>query len=440
MGEEHAQHRAVDALTGLGLRDELEHQGTTLLADAVRLGHHPLLLLVDLDSFKHLNDSAGHHVGDQVLILAARRLREAFGPDDVLVRLGGDEFAVLTAESTASAPGAVAERVLACFDPAFDIDDLRLSVQVSIGIAAFPTDGDTVADLVVAADQAMYQVKEAGSARWQVGLHQPWPAGWTDNLLRGLSGDRVAEQIEVHYLPQVDLVTGQVCGFDSAVRWRHPEHGLLPARTFVPLAARAGLLAPITTAVIATALDAAPRLQQLAPGSPLALSVTRRHLLGVDLVPQLLGALHARELTPDHLLLKISEPLTRSRSAPQPVFAQLADHGVGVTIRGYGQAWSSLTALWENPAVKEVKLAPELVRDLPTDPRTRTLVRALTCGAGALDLRVVAEGTTTAAAVRALGDLGCRIVQGPEVSAALPIEDVEAWCARRTPISSDELV
>lgn len=429
---DHADAR--DALTGLGLRGDLVRRGPELLREAARLGARALLLVVDLDNFKHLNDSAGHHVGDQVLVQAAQRLGAAIGPGDVLVRLGGDEFAVLTAPSLDSLPpAALAEQVLRCFEAHFTVDELRLSVQASVGVATFPEDGDSVATLSLAADQAMYAAKESGTTRWRAASHDDaHPAGWSARLVEDLHDPRSPEQMEVHYQPQVDSATGQVCGFDALVRWEHPEHGLIPASALVPLAARTGLLGPITAAVVRKALDAVPLLQRHAPGSPVSISVTRRHLLGEGLAEQLLGEIELRGLSARDVLLKISEPLTRSRSSPQPVFEQLAEHDLGVTIRGYGRAWSSLTALSLNPAVREVKIAPDLARTVITDPRANRLVRALANGARELGLRVAAEGVEHAETAQVLGDLGCHSTQGFWVSPALPLDEVVEWCRQRS--------
>ncbi len=405
-----------------------------MLRTAASRRSHPSLLIVDLDSFKHLNDSAGHHVGDQVLLQAAQRLRAAVGPEDVLVRLGGDEFAVLTDPGRDSlhpaAPTAtLAERVLGCFDRHFDVDELQLSVQASVGVASFPEDGDTIAALCLAADQAMYEAKESGTVRWRAASSDAaWPAGWSARMVADLSDPRSSEQMKVHYQPQVDTRTGQVCGFDALVRWEHPEYGLIPASAFVPLAARSGLLAPIADVVLAQALDAVPLLQRHAPGSAVSISMTRRHLLGRGLVEQLTDALEQRGLSPSDLLLKISEPLTRSRSTPQPVFEELAARDIGVTIRGYGRAWSSLTALWLNPAVREVKIAPDLARAVTTDPQAHRLVRALTQGARELGLRVAAEGVERSETALALSEIGCDATQGFWVCPALPLADAVEWC------------
>ncbi len=425
--------RDRDALTGLGLRGELEHQGARTLEEAGRAGHSVALLLVDLDSFKHLNDSAGHHVGDQVLVEAAARLRRAFGPDDLLVRLGGDEFAVLTGpDRGAESPADLAACVLDVFETPFHVDELELSVQASVGIATFPEDGDTVTALSLAADQAMYDAKESGTTRWRsANIDASLAPGWSTRLLADLERASSYSQMVVHFQPQLQTRTGQVCGFDALVRWNHPEHGLLPARRFVPLAARAGLLRPITSTVIAQALDALPMLQRHAPGSHVSISLTRRHILGNGLVEQLVDALEVRDIPAKDLLLKISEPLTQSRSAPQPIFERLAERELGVTIRGYGRAWSSLTALWRNPAVREVKIAPDLARAVATDPDAHRLVRALTHAATDLGLRVVAEGVEDAATIPVLAELGCDTAQGFWASPPLTLAEVVPWCRDR---------
>ncbi len=424
----------TDSLTGLGLRGALELDGPGLLLDAAQHGRAAALLLVDLDGFKHLNDSAGHHVGDQVLTEAARRLEKAIRPGDLIVRLGGDEFAVLTRplESLEEA-SLVAEQVLAVFDDLFAVEELALAVGASVGVATFPEDGETISALSLAADQAMYDAKESGNRSWRA-WHQrgAYPTGWSARLLADLRSPRSRDQMVVHYQPQLEIRTGEIAGFDALVRWDHPEHGLLAARQFVPLAARSALLRPITAAVIQHSLDALPQLQAHAPGSRVSISMTRRHILGQDLVEQLVDALDERRLHPEHLMLKINEPLTRAQSAPQPIFEDLAERGIGVTIRGYGKAWSSLTALWRNPAVREVKIDPALGRDVLVDPRSMRLVRALAAGAHELGLRVAAESVEREDAVAVLSELGCDVVQGFWLCPPMTLSDTVEWCRDRS--------
>lgn len=429
----HRPLRALrDGLTGLGDRRELEQAGADLLSRAASNGDPAVLLLVDVDSLKHLNDSAGHETGDRVLSETAVRLREAIGPDALLVRLGGDEFAALAIVVDGSDCADHAEVLLRSFDRPFEVGELALAVDVSIGFARFPEHGTTIEDLLAAADGAMYVAKAEGGGRWRSA--QRGPEGRSDlqaRLLADLRSSSLTDQIVVHYQPQVNPGTGEVVGFEALARWQHPELGLLPAREFVPLAEQQHLMRPLTDAVVNKALDALPQLRGAAPTSRLALNMTRRHVLDASLLVEIAEHLESRRLDPDHLLLEISQPVTRAGSTPQPVFERLHHRGIGVSIRGYGKTWSSLTDLWHNPAVREVKLHPQLVQALPTDDRTARLVHALVSGARELGLRVVAEGVETPDVLDAVTALGCDVVQGFLIAAPASLTETLSWVERR---------
>ncbi len=423
-----------DGLTGLGDRHDLTGDGQDLLARSAGPDEVAVLLLIDVDSLKHLNDSAGHLVGDQVIRETARRLGGLAGPDDVLVRLGGDEFALLAIGPATDAcrfGEECAEAVLAAFRPPVQVAELAIAVDVSVGLACHPEDGATVDELLRAADQAMYDAKDAGGGGWRPALRGPDdPVATRARLLEDLRSPSLGEQVVVHYQPQVHTGTGQVVGFEALARWQHPELGLLPARSFVPLAEQQQLLGPITEAVLEQALDALPRLGAAAPGSRLSLNVTRRHILDSGLLESIAERLRRRSLAPEQLLLEISSPVTRSGSAPQPVFDLLHELGIGVSIRGYGRTWSALTALWHNPAVREVKLHPLLVRSLPADAEGARLVRALVAGARELGLRVVAEGLEDPAGLTEVARLGCEVAQGLVVAEPADLGETLAWVDR----------
>ncbi|GAA5144214.1 hypothetical protein GCM10023340_11560 [Nocardioides marinquilinus] len=438
----HAPDGPRDPLTGLPGRDHLLHHGPDVVDRAHAGGARVAVLVLDLDGFKTINDSAGHHVGDRVLDAVAQRLVAASGPDDQVVRLGGDEFAVLAGPLDGRADGAARARALieAVGDP-LRVDDLALSVGVSVGVATSDVDGDDVDELLRAADQAMYAAKSAGTGLWRASTPDDQPADVARRLTRRLSADlasgRATDALVVEHQPQVRLATGEVVGFEALARWDHPALGLLPAAQFVPLAERSGLMGPLTSRLLDLALDDLPGLLDAAPGSRLMLNVTRRHVLGHGLVDDLTARVRRRGLAPEHIVLGITEPVSRPPAGTLATFDELARRGFELSICGFGTARSSLTALWAIPAVREVTIDRGLVAGLTGDDevevaRVTRLVRAVVAAATALDVRVVAAGVEDDATAAVLRELGCDVVQGWWVAHPMRLPDVAKWCAARS--------
>jgi diguanylate cyclase (GGDEF)-like protein len=426
-----------DPLTGLARREELDDHGPALLTHAAALGRTAVLMVLDLDGFKELNDVAGHHVGDHVLAEVGLRLREVFDEHDLVVRLGGDEFAVLSAPESSGDDGegpdagtgpARARFVIDALAVPMEVDDLTVTVGVSVGLASSGVDGSTLEELLRAADQAMYAAKAAGSRQWRAST----PPGADEErrsrrLTEDLEAGLAARQLQLHYQPQVAITTGDVVGFEALVRWNHPDLGLLAARDFIPLAERTGAMAAITDAVLEMALGDMVALQGHVPGARLAINVTRRHILARGLVDDLAEAAGRHGLDGRDIVLEISEPLTMLSAESHDVFASLSDGGFAVSIRGFGTARSSLTALWNNPSIREVKVDPSIVAELDDD-KTRQLVGALVSAAHSLGIRVVAQGVEDAASAAALGRLGCDVLQGYWVGAPTRLPDLGEWC------------
>lgn len=444
-----ASTRHRDPLTGLAQRDGLLRRGPGLLAQSDTEKRASALLVLDLDGFKGVNDAAGHHVGDRVLAAVGARLGEVTDPEDVVVRLGGDEFAVLTAPLGHPDAGAARARaIIDAISAPIEVDDLRVAVGVSVGLATYGVDGDTVDDLLRAADQAMYAAKAAGSGQWRASTPaDDRQAERSAQILADLASGRVLDELVVQYQPQVGLdVDGQdaIVGFEALVRWDHPDLGLLLPRQFIPLAERTGHIGPITEAVLEQALLDLNRLQAVAPGARLSLNVSRRHILGQGLVDDLLARVHRHGHSPRHIVLEITEPVTRTSTDTAATFASLSRRGFQVSVRGFGTARSSLTALWSNPAVREVKVDPSVVeglqqRDQPVDPEAVRLLRALTSAAHSLGIRVVAEGVEERAAVQGLRDLAVDVLQGYWLCPPASLERVEEWC-RAWPLTRSSLL
>lgn len=438
--EPSAPHDArVDLLTGLGHRSMLVERAPDLLALAKHKGMVAAALLLDADGFKALNDGLGHHAGDRILAEIGSRIRACLRPGEIAVRLGGDEFAMLLGPLEGDA--ALDERVtelLAFLSAPVRVDDLRVSVGISIGSAVAGPDGRTIDELLRAADQAMYAAKAAGSGQYR---RSEGPAAHADQ-------DRLSEQLrraidaadlELHYQPQVEGWTGAVTGFEALVRWQHPDIGLLLPGQFLPLAERTGLIAPLTLFVLDQALEDHARLASMAPNCTVSVNVSARSMMGEGLLRDLERLLARRGVSPADLVLEITEPAPR----PTPEMVTLLDGirrlGCRVSVHGFGSAQSSLTGLWQYPALREVKIDPSIIQSLDTDSETERLVRAMISGAHSLGMRVVAEGVETLPVAQRLRQLGCDGLQGHWIGPPAPLDSLQRWLWAWPPLRAHRL-
>jgi diguanylate cyclase (GGDEF)-like protein len=420
----------LDRLTSLGTRSLLVERGEMTLSAAEANGRTAALLLFDVDDFKRINDTLGHHAGDRVLAEFGHRLRRGVRESDLAVRLGGDEFAVLTTQ--VKSPDDVenmADRLLGELAPPILLDDLEVSVRCSVGIAVYGDDGATVDQLLRAADLAMYAAKGLGAGRWQrchATVHTLDDRRSLDDDLRG---GMLEEQLVLHYQPQVDVHTGEVTGFESLLRWDHPELGLLAPSQFVPLAERAGLTSQLTAAVLGRALADYPALREIAPRCSVAVNISARNLLGRRLVGDVERLLAAHDVPGDRLTLEVTEPAPGISPAVHETISGLVRLGCRVSVAEFGSGHSSIMALSRYEGIQELKLDSGLVTGLLTDPTCDRLARAIIGTAHALGVRVVAEGVESGQIVTHLRELGCDVLQGYFVQPPAALHEVRDWAA-----------
>ncbi|WP_432573856.1 putative bifunctional diguanylate cyclase/phosphodiesterase [Kineococcus sp. SYSU DK005] len=420
----------TDEVTGLGNR-------RTLYRAVERLARHddgtPAgLLLLDLDRFKEVNDSLGHHAGDALLRGVGQRLQRVGGEHGALevVRLGGDEFALLLRADTDAAE-AVAAAVHEALRAPFPVEDLQVRVRTSVGLASLPTAVLDASALLRRADVAMYRAKAQGLGTFTYSVEADEFASGdrlaTAELLREAIARR---ELTLHYQPKVEPGTGHVGGVEALVRWHHPARGLLYPDAFLPVVEGAGLMEDMTRAVLEQALDQA-RAWQLA-GRPLAVAVNlSASSLSDPRLPERVERLLAERSLPAHLLeIEITEDfLMADRERAQVILAGLRRRGVRVAVDDYGTGYSSLAYLRELP-VDDLKLDRSFVTDLGSDPRALAIVRSTIMLAHSLGLRLVAEGVEDAETCRELTEAGCDVVQGWYYAKALPAADLESWLAR----------
>jgi diguanylate cyclase (GGDEF)-like protein len=423
------EHRALhDNLTGLPNRALFRDRAAQAILAAERDGTCVAVMLMDLDRFKEVNDTLGHHHGDLLLTEVGPRLEEALRDTDTIARFGGDEFAVLLPDvPNAAAAGHVAAKMISVLEEPFSLYGLSIDVGASIGIACYPTHGREVGELIQHADVAMYQAKRSRSgfelyAR-EEDSHSPSRLALAGELRYGLE----REEIELHYQPKVHLATGEVQGVEALVRWQHPRHGLLKPDDFVPLAERTGLIRPLTMSVLRVALKQAREWH--AAGIPLAVAVnlSARNLQDRRLPDDIARMLKQYHVPPERLELEITETAVMTDPAlALTVLRQLDAMGIKLAIDDFGTGYSSLAYLNELP-ISLVKIDKTFVRNLEEGTSDAAIVRSTIDLARNLGYDVVAEGVESKIVHDLLTRLGCPQAQGYFVSRPLRADYVAQW-------------
>ena len=404
--EQALRHQAThDALTGLPNREAL-HEA---LDESLRAGRVAMLMM-DLDGFKEINDAFGHAVGDDVLVLVARRLRAATPHGAVLARLGGDEFAVVVPGADVAAAEAVARGLRRTLDEPLAVAASRLAVSGSVGIATAAGPDAAAGTLLRQADTAMYRAKR--TAR-RVAAYDPESDGWAAVQLPRIAEVRhalTAGELVLHWQPVVDVSTGRLHHVEALVRWVHPVRGLLGADEVVPLAEQGGLAEDLTAVVLDLALRQARAWGAAGHPVDVAVNVPPVVVALPGWTEQLLAALRAHGLAPGDVILEVTESTLATRAARQGL-AELASAGVRLALDDFGTGWSSLARLRDLP-LRQLKIDRSFVTGMVENAVDRALVRAVAALGRELGLQVIAEGVETAAVSRLLAELGVDLQQG----------------------------
>ncbi len=407
-------HRTLhDDLTGLPNRTQFALRAENALEVAAAEQGSVAFVVLDLDRFKEINDTLGHHQGDELLRLVATRLGGIVGPDETAARFGGDEFAlVCPLPDGPAAVASVADRLLAAFDAPFALDDLQLTVEVSLGVALWPDHGSNADALLRRADIALYQAKDspldvvlydAGSDASSVDR-----LALLGELRRGIGRG----ELTLEYMPKVALDTGAVLGMEALVRWEHPERGQLVPGSFIPHAERTGLIGALTLEVLDQAL--AQGASWLAAGTParVAVNLSARNLLDRGLPAAVATRLRRHALPAALLVLEITESTIMADPARAlVVLEELAAMGVALTIDDFGTGYSSLAYLKRLP-VSSLKIDRSFVTGMLDDGADALIVQSTIDLARNLGLSIVAEGIEDEATRRVLAGLGCHAGQG----------------------------
>jgi diguanylate cyclase (GGDEF)-like protein len=403
-----------DTLTGLPNRALFTESLNRALARAERHGWRLALFFMDLDRFKNLNDTLGHHLGDEALKEAARRLSSCLRDSDLSARLGGDEFVLLVEEYEGpTVLIEIAERILAAIYQPLALGGHEINLSVSIGICTYPADARDAGALLSNADIALYQAKEQGRNRFR--FYSPRHNAHTVERLALEAGLRYAierDELVLLFQPKVAIATGRIAGVEALVRWQHPELGLLRPDRFIPLAEETGLIAPIGLWVLRTACASARAWREAGMPLPVAVNLSARQFHDGRLVADVAAILAAAALEPGDLELEITES-TVMQNPEQAVtlMDELGRLGVRLAMDDFGIGYSSIGHLKRFP-IDSLKLDRTFVRDLPDDPNDVAITRAVIAMAHALSIRVIAEGVEQEAQLDLLRGEGCDEYQG----------------------------
>ncbi|MDB5075261.1 MAG: hypothetical protein JWO42_1440 [Chloroflexi bacterium] len=426
--EESLRHQALhDSLTDLPNRSLLHARIAAALGDGPEEPQPLALLLLDLDHFKEINDAFGHHRGDALLREAADRLRVVVRSRDTVARLGGGEFAVLLPGANEEGATRVAETIRATLDVPHSIDGQLLRVGTSIGIALAPTHGADGATLLRRADMAMYAAK-----RGQLGqaLYEPTQDQHNPERLARIAELREAIErgtLALHYQPQVDLVSGCVCGAEALVRWAHPVHGPIAPDQFIPLAEQTGLIAPLTDWVLAEAIRQCREWQRVGIVLGVSVNLSMWNLHDPALPERIAGLLRGNGLSPAWLRLELTETaLMADTERTLDVLARLSALGLRLAVDDFGAGYSGLAYLKKLP-VDELKIDKGFVREMATDATDTAIVASTVALGHALGLRVVAEGVEDQATWDLLAGMGCDEAQGYHIARPLPPDTLAHW-------------
>ena len=421
---------SLDTLTGLPNRnvfnDRLEHALHKANRGSTRLA----VFFIDLDHFKHINDSLGHKAGDTLLCEVARRLQSCVREGDTVARLGGDEFTIIL-ESIASAKDVakVAEKILFVVSQLYMLETTEVNISPSVGISLFPADGRDLSTLLKNADAAMYHAKDKGRNNFQfysseMNEQAAKRLAMETSLRRALENN----EFSLHFQPQIDLATGNIYGAEALLRWNNEILGNVSPVDFIPVLEDTGLISTVGEFVIEQAIKTYVLLKdKLEPEFLMAVNLSGRQFQGGELVNFVRDTLGKYNMSPKNLELEITETVLMDDSdLAIKTLNEFSNMNITLAIDDFGTGYSSLSYLKQFP-VNVLKIDRSFVRDVTVDKDDAAIVDAILAMSGRLNLKVVAEGVETKEQLEFLENHQCELVQGYYFSKPLPLEQFEAF-------------
>jgi diguanylate cyclase (GGDEF)-like protein len=415
-----------DPLTGLANRSLLMDRLEQGILRAQREGGHLAIMVMDLDHFKEINDTLGHNIGDHLLIEVAQRLKKALRNTDTIARLGGDEFAIVLQGDNPEQASIVAGNLLKALDRPFYVEDNKLSIGASLGIALCPDDGAESAVLLQKADVAMYVAKRNnfGFSAYdpQFDVHHPERLTIVTELRHAIERD----ELELVYQPKIEIRTGCLIGVEALLRWKR-QGKYIPPDEFIPLAEKTGLIKPLTFWVLDKALQQCARWQKSGLHITTAVNLSTQNLKDTLLDERIQQLLERWQVGANSIILEITETdmMTNPEEALE-LSMRLHAMGIGLSIDDFGTGYSSLVYLKKLP-VQEVKIDRSFIIDTNRDKDSEVIVQSIIDLAHNLDLKVVAEGVEDNRVIKQLANLGCDYAQGFYISLPLSAAQFDQW-------------
>lgn len=403
----------TDPLTQLPNRRGLKHQLEAGIRRCARLNTSLAVAFIDLDDFKPINDNHGHHVGDEVLQVVAKRLNKAVRRCDLVGRIGGDEFLAIIEDIKSNQDVVtIVERMIHSLREVFYIDHHELHISASIGIAVYPRDGD-IDRLIIAADSAMYLAKSAGKHQFRFYDKEMELA--SDRLLemhRDLKNAIERNELELYYQPKVDSKTYSLAGVEALLRWQHPVKGWIAPKVFIMAAEKFGLMNEVNHWVIEESCRTLHRMRSMGIHLQVSINLSTQQFRNADMVTNVLEVLNRFDLPHSCLMFEVIEETALSN--PEQFDARLKefkDAGIDVAMDDFGASNSTIAGL-QKLNVTQLKLDTSVTSKITLDKRSYNITDALIRFAHAMDLSVVAEGVETEEQCRALTEMGCDQLQG----------------------------
>ena len=437
--EEKLYHQAhYDLLTSLPNRQLFTSRLDEAIATARRHDKFVALLFIDVDRFKSLNDTVGHHAGDEYLIAAAGAMKSSITEESTLARLGGDEFTVIIPDISSlqralEVSEDVAEKVRKSFTRPVRIEGQDVALSASIGIAICPTDADDRIALARCADQAMYQAKEHGRNGWYY-YSREINASALERLELGnaLAGALERHELAIHLQPQVNAVTGRLCGAEVLLRWDHPKWGRIPPAKFIPIAEQTGLIVGIGAWVLEQACMQIRAWQKTENNKfYLAINVSAVQLRDHKYVESVLEIIHRHGVDPSLIELEVTESMcAEDVETASSLLKSLKDSGLSISLDDFGTGYSSMRYLQHLP-IDTIKIDQAFVRGLPANSFNKAITAAILTMAQTMDCSVLAEGVETEGQLNVLREMGCETVQGYYIARPMAVSEFERWAERR---------